>query len=86
MGPYITTAAAQTVAENTTPVAALTSTDTVGSKPAVFSISGGLDATLFRVVTAFDGSQSLQFLTAPDYETNPDASTFFTWGMHRLGS
>ena len=71
--PVITTAATQTVAENTKFVAALTSTDVdmVGTNPAMFSITGGADAALFQVVTAADGSQSLQFVTAPDYETNP---------------
>ena len=72
-GPVITTAGTQTVAENQTLVAALTSTDVdaIGTNPAIFSITGGADAALFQVVTAADGSQLLQFLTAPDYETNP---------------
>ena len=71
--PVITTATTQSVAENSTFVAALTSTDadTVGTSTATFSITGGSDAALFQVVTAADGSQSLQFVTAPDYETNP---------------
>ena len=61
------------VAENTTFFAALASVDldTVGINPATFSISGGVDAALFHIVTALDGNQSLQFLTAPDYETDP---------------
>src|SRR6185369_10654723 len=71
--PVITTAATQTVAENHTFVAALTSTDadSVGTIPATFTITGGADADLFQVVTAGDGSQSLQFKVAPDYETSP---------------
>src|SRR5262245_28796063 len=54
-------------------VAALTSTDAdiVGTNPAIFSITGGANAASFHVVTAADGSQSLQFVTAPDYETSP---------------
>ena len=68
MAPTITTAATQSVAENTTIVAALTSTDvdTVGTNPATFSITGGADAALFDIV---DGN--LVFRTAPDYETGP---------------
>ena len=75
VAPVITTAASATVAENTAFVAALTSTDvdTVGTNPARFSITGGADAARFIVVTAADGSQSLQFAHAPDYETDPHA-------------
>ena len=64
----ITTAPTQTLAENTTFVAALTSTDVdaVGINPATFSITGGADAALFDIV---DGN--LVFKTAPDYETDP---------------
>src|SRR5262249_33751859 len=71
--PVITTAANQAVAENIKFVAALTSTDADTTAPnlALFSITGGADATLFQVLTAPDGGQSLQFLTAPDYEINP---------------
>ena len=71
--PVISTAGTQTVAENTRVIAGLISTDvdTVGTNPAIFSITGGADAALFQLVTAADGSQLLQFLTAPDYETNP---------------
>jgi Ca2+-binding RTX toxin-like protein len=65
--PVITTAATQTVAENTTFVAALTSTDadTVGTNPASFSITGGADAALFTI-----SGGNLVFQTARDYETN----------------
>jgi len=50
--PVIKTGATQTVVENTTFVAALTSTDsdTVGTNPALFSISGGADAARFNIV------------------------------------
>jgi Ca2+-binding RTX toxin-like protein len=65
--PLITTDASQIVAENTTFVTALTSTDadTVGTNPAVFSISGGADAVLFDIVGGI-----LLFKTASDYETD----------------
>ncbi|BBF92925.1 Ig-like domain-containing protein [Blastochloris tepida] len=68
VAPTITTAATQSVAENTTFVAALTSTDidTVGTSPATFSITGGADAAVFSIV---DGN--LVFNSAPDYETGP---------------
>ena len=66
--PVITTAPTQTVAENTTFVAALTSTDVdaVGINPAQFSITGGTDAALFDIVEG-----NLVFKAAPDYETDP---------------
>src|SRR5947209_7783483 len=69
--PVITTAATQSVAENTTFVAALTSTDadTVGTNPAAFSISGGADAALFDIVGG-----NLVFLTAPDFEAHASAA------------
>ena len=65
--PVITTAASQSVAENATLVAALTSTDadTVGTNPASFAITGGADAALFDIVAG-----NLVFKTAPDFE-NP---------------
>jgi hypothetical protein len=66
--PVITTAATKSIPENTTLVAALTSTDvdTVGTKPATFTITGGANAGLFNIVGG-----NLVFKTAPDYETNP---------------
>lgn len=66
--PVITTAASQFVAENTTFVAALTSTDidTVGMNPATFSISGGVDAALFDIVGG-----NLVFKAARDFEADP---------------
>jgi len=68
VAPVITTEAALSVAENTPVVAALTSTDvdTVGTAPAVFSISGGPDAGLFDVTAG-----NLVFKKAPDFETDP---------------
>ena len=64
--PVITTLAAQSVAENATLVAALTSTDadTVGTNPATFTITGGADQALFGIV-----SGNLVFLAGRDYET-----------------
>ena len=66
--PVITTAAIQSVAENSTVVAALTSTDadTVGTNPATFTITGGADAALFDVVAG-----NLVFRAAPNFETDP---------------
>ena len=68
--PVITTAATQAIPENSTLVTALTSTDadTVGMKPAVFSITGGADAGKFLI-----NSGSLLFATAPDFEHPTDA-------------
>ena len=65
--PEITTSVAQSVAENSTVVAGLTSTDadSVGTNPATFSITGGTDAVLFEIV-----GSNLQFKAAPDYETD----------------
>ena len=66
--PVITTAATANVVEHTTFVAALASTDadTVGTNPAVFSITGGADAALF----AISGS-NLVFKTGHDFLTEP---------------
>lgn len=64
--PVITTAEIQSVAENTTFVAALTASDadTVGTNPPTFTITGGADRDLFGVS---DGD--LVFLAPRDYET-----------------
>ena len=66
--PVITAAATQSVAENTTFVAALASNDadTVGANPASFAITGGANAALFDIIGG-----NLVFKTAPDYETGP---------------
>jgi Ca2+-binding RTX toxin-like protein len=63
--PVITTAATQSIREDTKFVAALTSTDvdTVGSNPPAFAISGGADLDKFAIV-----SDNLVFKTAPDFE------------------
>ena len=67
--PVITTAATQSVAENSTLVAALVSTDadTVGGL-ATWSITGGADAAKFGIVGG-----NLVFLAAPDFENAGDA-------------
>ena len=64
--PVITTGATQSVAENTTLVAALTSTDadTVGTNPASFTITGGADQALFGI-----SGGNLVFNTPHDYAT-----------------
>jgi Ca2+-binding RTX toxin-like protein len=68
VAPLITSAADQTVAENSALVAELTSTDpdTVGTIPAIFTITGGADAALFEIV---DGD--LLFKAARDFEVDP---------------
>ena len=64
--PVITTGATQSVAENTTLVAALTATDadTVGTNPATFTITGGADQALFGI-----SGGNLVFNAPRDYET-----------------
>ena len=64
--PAITTGATQSVAENTTLVAALTATDvdTVGTNPATFTITGGADQALFAI-----SGGNLVFTAPRDYET-----------------
>jgi VCBS repeat-containing protein len=70
VAPAITTAAAQSVVENTTVVAALASSDpdTVGTNPAAFTITGGADAAKFGIVGG-----NLVFLSAPNFEAPTDA-------------
>ncbi len=64
--PDITTLAALSTQENSSFVHALTSTDidTVGTNPAVFSITGGADAALFDIV-----GSNLVFRAPRDFET-----------------
>ena len=62
--PVITTGSTQSVAENTTLVAALTATDADGSNPATFTISGGADQALFGI-----SGGNLVFNAPRDYET-----------------
>jgi len=65
--PVFTSSATPSVAENSTAVVALTTSDadTVGTNPASFSISGGADAALFTIT----GGNQLAFLAARDFET-----------------
>ena len=64
----ISTAASASVAENTTLVAALISSDadSVGTNPAAFSISGGADAALFSIAGG-----NLLLKSAADFESDP---------------
>ena len=64
--PVITTGAIQSVAENTTLVAALTASDadTVGTNPATFTITGGADQALFGI-----SGGNLVFNAPRDYDT-----------------
>ena len=57
------------VAENTTAVTTVTSTDVDGSSP-VYSISGGTDADKFFINST---TGNLSFISAPDYENPTDA-------------
>lgn len=68
--PVITSATAQSVAENSTFVTSLTSTDAdaVGTNPATFSITGGDDAASFTIING-----NLSFVAAPDFENSTDA-------------
>jgi hypothetical protein len=70
IAPLITTATMQSVAENNTFVAALTSTDvdTIGTNPASFSIIGGTDAAKFAI-----SNGNLVFAAAPDFENPTDS-------------
>jgi VCBS repeat-containing protein len=65
--PVFTSSATPNVAENTTAVVALTTTDadTVGTNPAIFSITGGADSGLFTIT----GGNQLEFIAARDFET-----------------
>ena len=65
--PVFTSSATPSVAENSTAVVTLTTTDadTVGTNPASFSITGGADAALFTIT----GGNQLAFISARDFET-----------------
>src|SRR5206468_69622 len=65
--PVFTSSATPNVAENTTAVVALTTTDadTVGTNPANFSITGGADQALFTIT----GGNQLHFITAREFDT-----------------
>jgi large repetitive protein len=65
--PVFTSSATASVAENTTAVVALTTTDadTVGTNPPTFSITGGADSALFTIT----GGNQLAFIAPRDFET-----------------
>ena len=65
--PAFTTAAAQSVAENTTAVVTLAASD-ADDDPVTFTITGGADSTHFALSGA-----SLAFRAVPDYEAPVDA-------------
>ncbi len=67
--PKITSSPLPTINENTSFVANLTATDPEGG-PFVYSIVGGVDRALFLI----NGSNQLQFSSAPDFETPLDAT------------
>ena len=66
--PSFTTAAAQSVPENTRAVVALAASDPNGD-PVTFTITGGADQARFTLIAGW-----LTFLTAPDYEAPADAN------------
>lgn len=70
VAPLITTPATLSVSENRSLVTLLTSydPDTVGIKPATFSIVGGADAAKFTIV-----DNSLVFVAPPDFEVPTDS-------------
>ena len=73
--PSFTTSAAQSVSEDTTAVATLAASDPDGD-PVLFTITGGSDAAHFSLTGASlgpDSGASLDFVTAPDYESPADA-------------
>ena len=67
--PTITSAASASLAENTTAVMTVTSSDVDGGTP-VYSISGGVDAAKFTINSS---TGALSFAAAPDYETPTDS-------------
>jgi hypothetical protein len=69
--PVITSGAATSVAENTTTVMAITSTDLDGGAP-TYSISGGADAALFTINPT---TGDLNFVTAPNFESPADTNS-----------
>ena len=71
--PVITSSATADVAENTTAVLTVTTTDAdLPAQTVVFSLSGGADQALFSVDA---NSGALVFQAAPDYEAPADADT-----------
>jgi VCBS repeat-containing protein len=73
--PAITSSASPSVAENTTAVLTVTSTDPEGNT-VTYSITGGADAALFGIVS---GTGVLTFNSAPNFESPGDADTNNTY-------
>jgi hypothetical protein len=69
--PTITSPAAVSVSENSTPVVTLTATDPNPTDVVTFSIVGGADQALFQV--AGSQGQNLSFIAPPDFENPQDA-------------
>ena len=67
--PVITSSATFTVAENTTAVGTVTSSDADGGTPS-YAITGGADAARFSIDA---GTGVLRFVSAPDHEAAGDA-------------
>jgi VCBS repeat-containing protein len=68
-GPSFTSGTAVTIAENTTAVTTVTTTDPEGDA-ITFSITGGADAALFGINAS---TGALAFLSAPNFEAPADA-------------
>jgi len=68
--PVMTTAAIQTVAENTTAVTTVTATDPDAGQALSYSIIGGADAGKFTIGS---NTGALSFITAPNFELPTDA-------------
>jgi VCBS repeat-containing protein len=73
--PAITSSASPSVAENTTAVLTVTSSDPE-SNTVTYSITGGADAALFGIVS---GTGVLTFNSAPNFEAPADADTNNTY-------
>ena len=70
--PSITSGSAVSVAENATAVTTVTASDAdLPAQTLTFSITGGIDASLFTIDAA---TGVLSFLAAPDYEAPSDAN------------
>ena len=69
--PVITTTSPFTMKENQTAVGTVTATDPNNDPITAWSISGGVDSTLFSLTTG----GVLSFKTAPDYENPTDTGT-----------
>ncbi len=75
--PVITSSASASVAENTTAVLTVTSTDVDGGTP-VYALAGGADQARFQINSS---TGALSFLTAPDYESPTDVGADNTYNV-----